>query len=56
MLHEKLFYVKQKKVDVAQKSDSCRQRQDDAAQKIILCSKKLLFFLERRAIISYDHK
>ena len=44
MLNEKLFYVKQKKFDVAQKSVSCRQKQDDAAHIIILCSKKSLLF------------
>ena len=29
MLHEKVFHVNKKKVDVAQKSFSCRQKQDD---------------------------
>ena len=31
-------------VDVAGKSVSCRQNQDDPAQKNIFCSKQLLFF------------
>ena len=33
MLHKKVFHVNKKKVDVAQKSISCRQKQDDAASK-----------------------
>ena len=31
MLHEKVFPVNKKKVDVAQKRISCRQKHDDAA-------------------------
>ena len=46
MLHEKLFYVKQKKVDVARKSVSRRQKQDDAAQiNYFLLKKVIIFFL-----------
>ena len=53
MLHEKLFYVKQKKVNVSRKSVSCRQKQDDAAQKNYCVLKKVInFFLERRTILS----
>ena len=33
MLHEKLFHVNKKIVDVAQESISCRQKQDYAASK-----------------------
>ena len=33
MLHKKVFHVNKKKVDVAQKSISCQQKQDDAASK-----------------------
>ena len=54
MLHEKLFYIKQKKVDVARKNVSWWQKQDDAPQKDILCSKKLLTFLERRDIYLFS--
>ena len=50
MLHEKVFHVIKKKVDVAQKSISCRQKQDDAASKKIFCAQKSYFFLKRRAI------
>ena len=50
MLHEKVFYVNKKKVDVAQKSISCRQKQDDAASEKIFCGQKSYFFLKRRAI------
>ena len=42
MLHKKVIHVDKGKMMLH--------------KKIILCSKKLLFFLERRAIISYDHK
>ena len=46
MLHEKLFYVKQKKVDVARKSVSRRQKQDDAAQiNYFVLKKVIIFFL-----------
>ena len=50
MLHEKVFHVNKKKVDVAQKSISCRQNQDDAASKKYFGRKKVFFFPERRAI------
>ena len=43
MLHEKVFHVNKKKVDVAQKSISCRQKEDDAAPKTILCEKMSFF-------------
>ena len=49
VLHEIVFHVN-KKADVAQKSISCRQKQDDAASKYILGAKKFFFFPERRAI------
>ena len=49
MLHEKLFYVKQKKVDVAQKSVSSRQKQDDAAQKNYIVLKKAITFFQNGA-------
>ena len=51
MLHEKVFHVNKKKVDVAQKSISCRQKQDDAASKKYFVHKKLLLFPKRRAIL-----
>ena len=41
MVHEKVFHVNQKKVDAAQKSVSCRQKQDDAASKIYFVCKKV---------------
>ena len=44
MLHEKLFYVNKKMLILHKKSISCRQKQDDDAQKNILCLKKLLIF------------
>ena len=50
MLHEKVFHVIKKKVDVAQKSISCRQKQDDAASEKIFCAQKSYFFLKRHAI------
>ena len=51
MLHEKIFHVNKKKVDVAQNSISCRQKQDDAtSKKYIGCKKIIVFFPERRAI------
>ena len=43
MLHEKVFHVNKKKVDVAQKSISCRQKQDDAASKKYFVRKKVIF-------------
>ena len=49
MLHEKLFYVKQKKVDVARKSVSCLQEQDDAAQKKYFVLKKVINFFANGA-------
>ena len=49
MLHEKVFHVIKKKVDVAQKSISCRQKPDDAASKKHFVRKKSYFFPERRA-------
>ena len=48
MLHEKVFHVNKKKVDVAQKNISCRQKQDDAASKKIFCAQKSYFLPERR--------
>ena len=33
MLHAKVFHVNKKKFDAAQKSISCRQKQNDAASK-----------------------
>ena len=45
MLHEKVFHVNKKKVDVAQKSVSCRQQQDDAASKKYFVHKKGIIFL-----------
>ena len=50
MLHKKVFHVNKKKVDVAQKSISCQQKQDDAASKKYFVRKKVIFFSERRAI------
>ena len=52
MLHERVFPVNKKKVDVAQKKISCRQKHDDAAasKKNIFCVKKFLLSPERRAI------
>ena len=44
MLHEKVFHVNKKKVDVAQKSISCRQKQDDAASKKHFVRKKSYYF------------
>ena len=44
MLHEKVFHVIKKKVDVAQKSISCRQKQDDAASKKHFVRKKSYYF------------
>ena len=44
MLHEKVFHVNKKKVDVAQKSISCRQKQDDAASKKYFVHKKVVIF------------
>ena len=41
MVHEKVFHVNQKKVDAAQKSVSCRQKQDHAASKIYFVCKKV---------------
>ena len=55
MLQEKLFYVKPKKVDVAQKSVSCRRKQDDAAQKNYFVLKKVSFFPELRTIETCFH-
>ena len=46
MLHEKVFHVIKKKVDVAQKSISCRQKQDDAASKKYFVHKKVVIFSE----------
>ena len=43
MLHEKVFHVNKKKVDVAQKNILCRQKQDDTASKKYFVHKKLLF-------------
>ena len=39
-----------KKLDVAQKSISCRQKQDDAASKKYFVRKKIIFFPERCTI------
>ena len=44
MLHKKLFYVKQKKVNVKQKSVLRRQKQDDSAQKNYFVLKKVIIF------------
>ena len=52
MLHEKVFHVIKKKVDVAQKSISCRQKQDDAASKKYFVHKIAFIFSERRPIAS----
>ena len=49
MLHEKLFHVNKKKVDVAQKSISCRQKQDDAASKKYFVRKKVIIFFRNGA-------
>ena len=49
MLHEKLFYVKEKKIDVARKSVSCRQKQDGAAQKNYFVLKKVINFFQNGA-------
>ena len=50
MLHEKVFHVnKKKKVDVAQKSLSCRQKQDDAASKTYFVRKKVFIFFRNDA-------
>ena len=38
LFHKKLFYVNQKKVGVARKSVSCRQKQEHAAEKSFLCA------------------
>ena len=42
----------QKKVDVAQKSVSCRQKQDDAESKKYFVRKNVTIFPQRRAIIN----
>ena len=44
MLHEKLFHVNKKKVDVTQKSISCRQKQEDAVSKKYFVHKKVVIF------------
>ena len=44
MLHEKIFHVNKKKVDVAQNSISCRQKQDDATSKKYFGCKKIIIF------------
>ena len=38
MFHNKLLFVKQKKVDVAPKSVPCLQKQDHAAQNFFVCT------------------
>ena len=43
-MHKKVFHVNEKKLMLHKKSISCREKEDDAAQKNILCSKKLLNF------------
>ena len=47
---QEVIWCQQKPVDVARKSISFLQKQDDPAPKNTLCSKKLSIFLERRAI------
>ena len=51
ILQEKVFHVDKKKVDVAQKSISCRQKRDDAASKKYFVHKKVVIFPERRTIL-----
>ena len=46
---------KEKKLMLHKKGISCRQKQDDAAQKNILCSKKVLLFPEPCAILETTH-
>ena len=51
MLHEKMFHVNRKKVDIAQKSILCLQKQDDPASKKYFVAKKVInFFQERHPI------
>ena len=53
MLHEKVFHINKNKVDVAQKSISCRQKQDGApSKKYFVRKKSYYFFPERRPIAS----
>ena len=49
MLHEKIFHVNKKKVDVAQNSIACRQKQDDATSKKYIGCKKIIFFFRSGA-------
>ena len=44
MLHEKVFHTNQKKVDLAQKSILCRQKQDDTVSKKYFVRKEAIFF------------
>ena len=53
MLHKKLFYVKPKVADVARKSVSCRQKQDDAAQKNYFVLKKFINFFQNSTLMRY---
>ena len=49
MLHENVFHVNKKIVDVAQESISYRQKQDDAASKKYFVRKKVFFFFQNGA-------
>ena len=52
MLQKNVFHVN-KKVDVVQKKFSCWEKQNDAAQKSILRSKKVLTFSESTRHTTY---
>ena len=49
MVYEKVLHANQKKVDVAQKSVSCRQKQDDTASKKYFVRKKVITFFRNDA-------
>ena len=49
MLHGKVFHVNKKRVDVAQKSISCRQKQNDAASRKYFVRKKIIIFCRNGA-------